>query len=74
MSARSGHLQIRNGAPGRVWVALWRDGDGRHKKTLVARSPRVLEEVEMRLGRLGQAARQDGQGGAQVARGGRPEA
>ncbi|MEY2512974.1 MAG: hypothetical protein QOJ89_332, partial [bacterium] len=34
MSARSGHLQIRDGARGRVWVALWRDGEGRHKKTL----------------------------------------
>lgn len=34
MSARSGRLQIRNGACGRVWVAVWRDGAGRHKKTL----------------------------------------
>jgi integrase len=34
MSARSGHLQIRDGARGRVWVVLWRDGAGRHKKTL----------------------------------------
>lgn len=34
MSVRTGHLQIREGVKGRVWVALWRDGDGRHKKTL----------------------------------------
>lgn len=30
----SGHVQVREGARGRVWIALWRDVDGRHKKTL----------------------------------------
>ena len=34
MACASGHLQVREGARGRVWVALWRDGDGRHKRTL----------------------------------------
>ena len=30
----SGHVQVREGARGRVWVALWRDAEGRHKRTL----------------------------------------
>jgi hypothetical protein len=34
MPGVSGHVQVRQGARGRVWVALWRDADGRHKKTL----------------------------------------
>jgi integrase len=36
MVRASGHLQVREGARGRVWVALWRDGAGRHKRTLGA--------------------------------------
>ncbi|MGH2970186.1 MAG: tyrosine-type recombinase/integrase [Solirubrobacteraceae bacterium] len=27
-------MQVREGARSRVWVALWRDAEGRHKKTL----------------------------------------
>jgi integrase len=34
MTRASGHVQVREGARGRVWIALWRDADGRHKKTL----------------------------------------
>ncbi len=34
MASVSGHVQVRQGPRGRVWVALWRDGEGRHKKTL----------------------------------------
>ncbi len=30
----SGHLQVIEKARGRVYVALWRDGDGRHKRVL----------------------------------------
>src|SRR3954447_544843 len=34
MAAVSGHLQVVERAGGRVWVALWRAGEGRHKKAL----------------------------------------
>ncbi len=34
MASISGHVQVREGARGRVWVALWRDAEGRHKRTL----------------------------------------
>src|SRR4051812_47630799 len=34
MTSVSGHLQVVERARGRQWVALWRDGDGRHKKVL----------------------------------------
>jgi hypothetical protein len=34
MASVSGHVQVRQGARGRVLVALWRDAEGRHKKTL----------------------------------------
>jgi integrase len=30
----TGHLQIKGGPQGRVWYALWRDADGRHRKRL----------------------------------------
>jgi integrase len=30
----TGHLQVKEGAQGRVWYALWRDADGRHRKRL----------------------------------------
>jgi hypothetical protein len=30
----TGHLQIEGGPQGRVWYALWRDADGRHRKRL----------------------------------------
>jgi hypothetical protein len=32
--APSGHLQVRGDPRHRVWYALWRDADGRHKKRL----------------------------------------
>jgi integrase len=34
VSSVSGHLQVVQRAQGRVWVALWRDAGGRHKRTL----------------------------------------
>ena len=30
----TGHLQVKGGAHGRTWYALWRDADGRHQKIL----------------------------------------
>jgi len=34
MASVSGHVQVRENTRGRVWIALWRDAEGRHKKTL----------------------------------------
>jgi hypothetical protein len=28
----TGYLQVKERAQGRVWYALWRDADGRHRK------------------------------------------